>query len=59
MLTKLTISTFIFICQDILEPEEKLIYSINEVMEYISRYPGIAALLQEAIPCYLKDSIAL
>ncbi len=31
-----------------MEPEEKLIYSINEVMEYISRYPGIVALLQDA-----------
>jgi AcrR family transcriptional regulator len=31
-----------------MEPEEKLIYSVNEVMEYISRYPGIAALLQDA-----------
>ena len=31
-----------------MEPEEKLIYSINEVMEYISRYPGLSALLQDA-----------
>ncbi len=31
-----------------LEPEEKLIYSINEIMEYIIRYPGITVLLKDA-----------
>ncbi|SHL58540.1 transcriptional regulator, TetR family [Anaerocolumna jejuensis DSM 15929] len=39
--------------------EEKLIYSVNEIMEYIIRYPGITVLLKDAKERTDKTSVRL
>jgi Transcriptional regulator len=43
-----TLSITSILIDTTMEPEEKLVQSINEVMEYIIRYPGIVALLKDA-----------
>lgn len=43
-----TLSILSILTDTTMEPEEKLVYSINEIMEYIIRYPGIAVLLKDA-----------
>ena len=43
-----TLSITSILTDTTMEQEEKLVYSINEIMEYIIRYPGISVLLKDA-----------
>lgn len=54
-----TLSITSILTDTALEPEEKLIQSVNEIMEYIIRYPGITVLLKDAKERTDKTSVRL